>query len=265
MKLSLSELENHKVVQLTQDNMISLMRFWASCTSYFQAIEDEKIFRVKSSLPHPLVNNIIKSNIEQGALEFVKTTIQDYKEHHIPFLWRLWDHDTPQDIGNILIDNSALQIHNTVLMAIDLASFQPLSELLPDLKIQAVRNHEGAAAFTVCSSAAFGIPDFLRNAVTETMAKQDQNIENYVGYLGGTAVTTATSFYSDGIAGIYNVSTLPEFQGKGMGMEIMTALLLKAKLDGYKMAILHATPAGIRLYEKLGFHKYGEMRQFLFS
>lgn len=32
----------------------------------------------------------------------------------------------------------------------------------------------------------------------------------------------------------------------------------------FKTAILHATPAGLRLYEKLGFQKFGEMKQFLF-
>ncbi|MDR6999273.1 putative N-acetyltransferase YhbS [Neobacillus niacini] len=58
---------------------------------------------------------------------------------------------------------------------------------------------------------------------------------------------------------------MPDLQGKGIGMEIMTASLLRAKLEGYQTAILHATPAGLRLYEKLGFIKYGEMRQYLFT
>jgi ribosomal protein S18 acetylase RimI-like enzyme len=131
--------------------------------------------------------------------------------------------------------------------------------------VQTLINGADARKFAECTCTTFGIPDELKVPVTEIIAMQDQNIENYIGYIGNTAVGTATRFYSNGIAGIYNVATLPKFQGKGIGLEIMTSLLLDAKQDGYQTVILHATPAGIRLYEKLGFQAYGEMKQYFFE
>ncbi|WP_413298772.1 N-acetyltransferase [Bacillus sp. 1P10SD] len=265
MKQSINELENHEVVMITQENMVELMRFWNNRSSAFNMVENENGSLVKSPIPHPLFNNVIKTTINKNVTESVKHIINDYRERNVPFLWRVWDHDMPNNIGETLIENGGQQIPSTTLMAIDLQAFHPLTETYPELTIKKVSNLQDGKAFAGCTSSAFRIPDELTATVAEVMSKQDQNIANYVGYLIGTPVSISTIFYHNGIAGIYNVGTLPEFQGKGIGVEMMTTILLKAKLDGYKTAILHSTHAGKRLYEKLGFNACGEMRQYLFS
>lgn len=263
--IPLKELHVKEVVQLTQDNMMDLMRFWSRFTNDIQVIDGENCFRVQSSLPHPLFNHILKTNIQDNSEYFIKTIIQDYKNINVPFLWRVWDHDTPQNLGEIVKELGGEQIRSTSLMALDLDTFHPLSDPIPELIIKPVKNKFDSKRFTKCCSYVFGIPFFLSETLTEILSKQHADLEHYVGYVNGTAVATASIFYSNGVAGIYNVATLPEFQGKGIGVEIMTAILLIAKLEGYKTAVLHATPAGLRLYERLGFQSYGEMRQYLFS
>ncbi|MGJ7913021.1 GNAT family N-acetyltransferase [Neobacillus sp. LXY-1] len=262
--IPLKELQVKEVVQLTQDNMMDLMRFWSRFTNDIQVIDGENCFRVQSSLPHPLFNHILKTISPDNSEYFIKTLIQDYKNMHVPFLWRVWEHDTPQNLGEKLKEFGGEQIRSTSLMALDIDNFQPLSDPIPELIIKPVRNKFDSKRFTKCCSTAFEIPEFLSETLTEIWSKQHVNLEHYVGYVNGTAVATATIFYSNGVAGIYNVATLPEFQGKGIGVEMMTAILLIAKLEGYKTAVLHSTLVGLRLYERLGFQSYGEMRQYLF-
>ncbi|MGG1678073.1 GNAT family N-acetyltransferase [Neobacillus sp. NRS-1170] len=264
MKLTLNELDKDDLVHITQDNMIELMRYWSECTDQFQVVEDQQSFRVKSYLPHPLFNNILKTAINHDETESVRQIVKEYKDQKVPFLWRIWDHDTPVNIGEILLENGGQPIPNTTLMAIDLGSFHPLTEPYPGLTIQRVKNKQDGLNFSKCASSAFGIPSDLTNVMAELIAKQDHNTSHYVGFINGTAISTSSIFYNNDVAGIYNVGTLLDYQGKGIGVEIMTTILLKAKLDGYKTAILHATPAGKRLYEKLGFNTYGEMRQYIF-
>lgn len=252
-------------MRITQDNMVELMRFWSQCSDSFHVVEDEQIFRVKSALPHPLFNNILRTSINHDVTKSVIDIISDYKEQNVPFLWRIWDYDTPANIAEILLENGGQQIPSTTLMAIDLDFFHPLTEPYPGLTIQRVKNKQDGLKFSICASGAFGIPANLTNTMAELMAKQDQNTTNYVGFINGTAIATASIFYHNDIAGIYNIGTLTEYQGKGIGLEMMTTILLKAKLDGYKTAILHSTSAGKRLYEKLGFNTFGDMKQYLFA
>lgn len=265
MTLSLAHLRDQEVIELTQENMVDIMRKWSNCTDAFQVIEDDECFRVTSSIPHPLFNNVLKTNVEFDSKRFVKSIRKEYKKRKTPFLWRLWDHDKPKDIETLLMKNGGQKFQSTTLMAIDLDEFDPFSERPPELMVQTLKYGADARKFAECTCTTFGIPNEMKVPVTEIIEMQDQNIGNYIGYIGSTAVGTATRFYSNGIAGIYNVATLPQFQGKGIGMEILNSLLLDVKQDGYQTVILHATPAGLRLYEKLGFQAYGEMKQYFFE
>ena len=263
--LSLQDLQATEVVHITQDNMADLMRFWSEVTKSFHLVEDDQCFRIKSSFPHPLFNNIIKSNFTTDIENHLNTIISNYNENQVPFLWRVWNQDVPRNLGSLLLEKGAVQISDCALMAIDLETYHPMSEPLQVLKIKTIRNPQHAFDFSKCCTSVFKIPIPLSKTISEIIGKQDQNIESFVGYIEGTPVATGTIFYSNGVAGIYNVATLPIFQGKGIGVEMMTTMLLKAKLDDIKTTILHAPAAGISLYEKLGFQNFGEMKQYLFT
>lgn len=205
-----------EVVQLTQENMVSLMCRWNDFTDGVHVISGDNCFRTQSTVPHPLFNNILKTNFEDDKQNLVRALIQDYQNLNLPFLWRVWDTDTPEDIGRTLLENGAEKIQSATLMAIDLETFHPLSDILPGLTIRPVRNKRDASNFTKCSLAAFEIPELLSDLITEIIEKQDRNLENFVGYMNGQPVSTSTIFYGNGVAGIYNVGTLPEFQGTGL-------------------------------------------------
>jgi GNAT superfamily N-acetyltransferase len=259
--LSLKDLRPAEVGLVSQENMTELIRFWNGMTDAFDLIEDDGFTRLKSSFPYPLFNSILKTKLQES--ENISQIIRDYQNNHTPFAWHIWEHDHSK-IGSILLENGAKPIESTALLAIDLESYHPLSEPLTELKIRAVRTKIHSVDFSKCLSAIFNFPKPLVMPLSNLIRKQDQNIESYVGYMDDTPVATGTVFYSNGAAGIYNVGTLPEFQGKGIGVEMMTTLLLKAKLDDMKTAILHSTPAGQRIYEKLGFQNFGKIKRLVF-
>jgi len=66
-----------------------------------------------------------------------------------------------------------------------------------------------------------------------------------------------------GVAGIYNVGTVPEARGKGIGAAITLAPLLEARSRGYKIAILHASELGYSVYRRLGFQDYCQMNIYV--
>jgi ribosomal protein S18 acetylase RimI-like enzyme len=81
-----------------------------------------------------------------------------------------------------------------------------------------------------------------------------ERFAGYVGYAGGEPVSTAAIIHTDGVLGVYNVATLPEFQRRGYGEAIMRLALADAqKRHGADRVILQSTSAGLKLYERMGF------------
>lgn len=67
------------------------------------------------------------------------------------------------------------------------------------------------------------------------------------------AVSTLASFSTEKCAGIYFVATLTEFRHRGFATKLLSNTLSILKNNNINHAILHATPAGIPLYQKFGF------------
>lgn len=84
-----------------------------------------------------------------------------------------------------------------------------------------------------------------------------------VGYLGPDPVCTAEVFGHGGIAGIYNVATLPAYRRHGYGKAITVAALHCAKQGGYGRAVLQTTPMAEPLYRDMGFTDCGQVTTYL--
>jgi ribosomal protein S18 acetylase RimI-like enzyme len=59
---------------------------------------------------------------------------------------------------------------------------------------------------------------------------------------------------ADGVAGVYNVATIPPHQRRGYGELVMRHALEEMRREhGVERTILQSTPAGYRLYERMGY------------
>jgi predicted N-acetyltransferase YhbS len=83
--------------------------------------------------------------------------------------------------------------------------------------------------------------------------------------LNGRPVATSQLFLSAGVAGIYNVTCLPEARGQGIGAAITLAPSLAARGMGYRVAILQASDLGYPVYRRLGFQDFGERSIYLWE
>jgi ribosomal protein S18 acetylase RimI-like enzyme len=129
----------------------------------------------------------------------------------------------------------------------------PAARRMPDIEIRRVDDPASREAFCAIGSICFHVPLAWFREVFDGDSVW-RSFAGYVGYLEGEPVSTSATVIGGGAVGIYNVATLPERQRQGYGEAVMRYALEDARAShGIERSILQSTPAGYRLYERMGY------------
>jgi ribosomal protein S18 acetylase RimI-like enzyme len=130
---------------------------------------------------------------------------------------------------------------------------RPPLRRLPDIEVRRVGDVPTQDAFCAIGSVCFHVPltwfreVFGGESVWTRFAA-------YVGYVGGEPVSTAAVVMGGDVAGVYNVATVPGHQRHGYGEAVMRHAIADSRREhGVERTILQSTPAGLHLYERMGF------------
>ncbi|MBK5292761.1 MAG: GNAT family N-acetyltransferase [Acidobacteriia bacterium] len=135
---------------------------------------------------------------------------------------------------------------------------------LPRLATRRVADPLTRMDFCQVVSDVFGVPDVVSTKVYGEQAFWDGTYVAWVGYCKGKPVATvATDAASDAI-GVYSVATVPKHRGKGFAEAITRHGLLEAqRASGLQRTILQSTPAGLALYQNMGYQPLGHFSVFI--
>ena len=135
----------------------------------------------------------------------------------------------------------------------------PPERPLPHIDVRRVRGAATWDAFCEIGSVCFHVPVTWFRQVFDNEAVWGRFM-SYVGYVDEEPVSTTSIVAAAGVVGVYNVATLPGSQKRGFGEAVMRhALAEVARERGPERAILQSTPAGLRLYERMGFRTVGRV------
>jgi GNAT superfamily N-acetyltransferase len=124
---------------------------------------------------------------------------------------------------------------------------------LPPMDVRRVRDGRAVPDFCGIGSACFHVPIAWFREVFDSHSVWER-FASYVAYVDGEAVSTAAVVQGADVLGVYNVATLPEHQYHGYGEAVMRYALEDARrVSGIERSILQSTPAGLRLYERMGY------------
>jgi ribosomal protein S18 acetylase RimI-like enzyme len=143
--------------------------------------------------------------------------------------------------------------HSVDLPGLVAERLRPPARKLPYLDVQRVHGGGTASDFCAIGSACFHVPLTWFCEVFDSERVWEAFLA-YVGYVEGEPISTAAVVVGSGALGVYNVATLPERQCRGYGEAVMRYALDDARrITGIEQTILQSTPAGLRLYHRMGY------------
>lgn len=121
------------------------------------------------------------------------------------------------------------------------------------IEVRRVCDENTREAFCAIGSVCFHVPLSWFYEVFDNGSVWERFVA-YVGYVDGEPVSTTALVIYGKTVGVYNVATLPHFQRKGYGEAVMRYALAETRREhGLQRTILQSTPAGYKLYERMGF------------
>jgi GNAT superfamily N-acetyltransferase len=223
-----------------------------------------------TNMPDHFMNLVVCTQLpSEGANELIESALTHFRSLNIRKLSWLAQEGVPAlEIKEYLLSHGlTFRESFAIEMAADLTSIPSDLPVPAGLEILPVEDERTLRQWIQIASIGFGVPkefegvwfDFFAEAVFE------RPFRSYLALLDGQPVSTSQLFTSAGVAGIYNVTCIPEARGQGIGAAITGAALLEARSMGYGVGILQASELGYKVYRRLGFQDFGKLSVYLWE
>jgi len=223
-----------------------------------------------TDLPDFFTNLVVSAQLPSDrADELIEDALTHFRRKNIRKLsWLVQDEEEAGEMNEALLAHGlTFRESFSIEMAIDLATLLTDLPSVPGLKIIPVIDRSALRQWIHIASIGFRIGEEFEKVWYELVAEVifDMRFRTYLALLNGKPVGTSQLFLSGGVAGIYNVSCIPEARGRGIGTAITLAPLLEARRMGYRIGILQASSRGYRIYRRLGFQDFGNLSVYLWE
>jgi ribosomal protein S18 acetylase RimI-like enzyme len=135
-----------------------------------------------------------------------------------------------------------------------------------DFEIRQVSGSEEVADLLRTGASGFGTPpnyfDVWKAGILSGTSVPWSQGANYLGYVGGKPAATSIRIRTGDIAGIYFVSTLPEFRRRGIGEAMTRKAIADGRATGCTLSYLQASKMGRPIYERMGFRVIEEYSEW---
>jgi len=232
--------------------------------------DEPELLWFSSGLPFHLANGIVRAHFPADVWEEVlEERLKQLTAKRVPIAWLIGPSTSPTDLGSWLEKHGWLLEDEAPGMAVDLNALDEHLSFSSKLKIQHVSDGEALKTWLRIMTVGSEIPEeglmLLLDVVTKQGFKPDTSVHYYLGLLDDQPVATSLLFLGGGVAGIYNVATLPGVRRQGIGSALTMAPLLEARAWGYRIGTLQSTAMGLNLYRRLGFREYCKFHAYIWQ
>jgi GNAT superfamily N-acetyltransferase len=224
--------------------------------------DDERLFWYITGVPDAAFNSIMYANLTPDQIDAAVHELHSLRASYaVPMNWLVGADSHPADLGQRLVAAGLRHLVDLPLMTVDLATLRYDHGRPADLTIQRVESEPLWADWIAAEQRGFEVDAALAPALAALRAGMgfgDQlPLDHFLGRLDGRPVATASLLLAEGIAGVYDVSTVPEARSSGIGSAMMQHVLQAARERGYQHTWLQPSEMAYRFYERMGFRVVG--------
>ena len=223
-----------------------------------------------TDLPDFFMNLVVSTRLpSEGADELIESALAHFKSMNIRKLSWLAHEGVPSATiyQTLLAHGLTFSESYATEMAVNLSSLPEDLPIHPDLRIIPVVDEYALKQWIHVASIGFRISEKFEKVWYDFFVDSifNSQFRTYLAILNGKPVGTSQLFLSEGVAGIYNVTCIPEARGQGIGSAVALAPLVDALQMGYRIGILQASKGGYNVYRRLGFQDFGNLSVYLWE
>ena len=240
-------------------NMMEAWRAMLTVSPSPGDVHDDDVVLLSSGLPVPLFNPafVTRPPIDPGAL--VTRVVDHYTALGAPFVLYFRD-EVASGLGDVCAAAGLVEHWRPPLMVLDPIP-ATIAGLPPDLDVNRVTT-DTLADYSTVLAAGFGMPRDLADVVASPPLLGIDPLTMLIGTVRGEPSGAAAVFVSAGVAGIYNIATVPQGRGRGIGAAMTWAAVRAGRDAGTTRAILQSSEQGAPVYARMGFAAPTRYRQF---
>jgi ribosomal protein S18 acetylase RimI-like enzyme len=219
-------------------------------------------------IPIPPLNTVIGARfapqIADGRIEGV---LGWFAERKMPVVWWVGPDDEPRDLGRRLIEHGLVRDDEERIPGM-VAQLEDLLVETPPAGVIVERVIDEPTFRSACAIVAegFGAPPEFGEALAKMAIigfADDVPPRTYLARLDGRPVATALGVRAGEVLGIFNVATLPDARGRGLGRAVTVAAMHDGVAEGCRVGVLQSSEMGHRVYERLGFTDFCEFELYV--
>jgi GNAT superfamily N-acetyltransferase len=262
----LEDFSGQTVIQAMEENLRDTGIRWANLLQA-EVHEEPEITWFVSGLPFELCNGIVDARlVSEDSHGKIDEILKQLATYHVPMACMVTPSMQAAGIEQNLLAHGWQFDDEAPGMAADLHKLNEHLSFASDLSIKEVVDGDMLKEWMRVMAAGSGMPDSAYELLLDVYARHGfahgSSARFYLALLHEEPVATSLLFLSGGVAGIYNVATLPHARRQGIGAAVTLAALLEARATGYRIGVLQSSQMGLHVYRNLGFHEYCTFRLY---
>lgn len=271
MSTILTDFSQASMAQAVEANLFSFFNHLATWPRVEVRDDGDCVYTI-SDLPFPLFNSVMRATLDgDRAASVIDARMRSCRDRSVPMLWWTGPSTRPSNLGERLATRGFI-VEPAFGMTADLSGASGFSRIIPGddrVMIDRVSDRATLDIWSQVLCDGFGAPRTFGEAfagMAEAIGLDgDSPFRHYLARVNGEPAATCSLFFGAGVAGIYDVSTLPERRRAGVGAAITRRAMHDARAGGYRLAILHASNLGLGMYRSLGFETICDIGQHVWA
>lgn len=242
-----------------EENFFAVSRYWGSLNSSLKRIGP--ICAMHTGVAISDINWVWNEKpLTEDDAQAIAQIKDYYRNLNLRFWWWVYPRGQSPETTKMLQDAGLSLIAEVPCMAADLNNSLFKEKFPENISVTEVTDKNDLFFWEDVSFHGFEMPQRAREPYGTFVSSFNPGSQSpqrlFLACLEGKPVATSLLFTSNTSAGIYYVSTLPDYRNKGCGLRVTQAAMQAAMQAGYKDIFLQATPSGEKVYTRTGFREY---------